>query len=82
MGCKLELQDDFTMGYMTMFARKRRHDIGDGVPMSCDPVFRHFVRSHFNVTDQEAVAAGLLPKVPLMKPSRKPRGVIKSIKPA
>lgn len=80
MGRKIEIKDDFTMGFLCLSARKRREDFGYGEPLSRDPVWRHMVREFFKVTDEEAVAVGLLPKVPFMKPSRRTRRNAKSNK--
>ena len=80
MGCKIEIKDDFTMGFMCLSARKRREDFGYDEPLSRDPVWRRIVREFFEVNDEEAVAVGLLPKVPAMRPPRKGCGVIKSVR--
>ncbi len=80
MGRKIEIRDDFTMGFLCLSARVRREDFGYDEPLSRDPVWRHMVREFFKVTDEEAVAVGLLPKVPFMKPSRRMKRRIKSVK--
>lgn len=79
MGRKIEIKVDFTMGFLCLSARRRREEFGYDEPLSRDPVWRHMVREFFKVTDEEAVAAGLLPKVPFMKPSRRTRRNAKSI---
>ncbi len=75
------MQPDPLMDRLIEIALARRSGLGPGPSLKHDGVYRRCVAQFFGITEQEAVNAGVLPWVANVDVrSRKPRGVIKSMR--
>jgi len=68
------------MDRLIEIAHARRNGLGPGPSLKHDPVYRNCVARFFNITEREAVEAGVLPWIAKVNVRRnEARSVIKSI---